>query len=32
MEALLDIAMLVCFIGGPALLLRVVMRKPQRMP
>jgi hypothetical protein len=32
MEALLDIGMLVCFIGGPALLLRVVMRRPQMAP
>jgi hypothetical protein len=32
MEGLLDIGMLVCFVGGPALLLRVMMRGPQRMP
>jgi hypothetical protein len=30
MEALLDLGMLVCFIGGPWLVLRVVMRRPQR--
>ena len=30
MEALLDLGMLVCFIGGPALLLRLVMHRPQR--
>jgi hypothetical protein len=32
MEGLLDAAMLACFIGGPALLLRVVMRRPRMMP
>jgi hypothetical protein len=32
MEGLLDTPMLVCFIGRPTLLLRVVMRRPQRMP
>jgi hypothetical protein len=30
MEAILDLGMLVCFIGGPWLVLRVAMRRPQR--